>query len=247
VLAILLPSVLALGAALRAAVEPATPQQSTPEAKEAAPAQGGAPGAKGLSAEAKESLALLRDVLQHDGRNAGRELLRETVAALAEPASGAEDSQVAYLLELDRLADELGSLEELRKLREAVVSIHEKRLPSDHPDLLRAKQSLGLTRFDLGDVAGAKELFEEVLEARSRRLPADNPARSARMAAWSTAYGATGRTARAPACSIRSTSSRGSRLWYPAANPSRDLSRCARAGGRVARLDRAGGAAFHGQ
>ena len=69
-LAILLPSVLALGAALRAAVEPATPQQSTPEAKEAAPAQGGAPGAKGLSAEAKESLALLRDVLQHDGRNA---------------------------------------------------------------------------------------------------------------------------------------------------------------------------------
>jgi len=128
-----------------------------------------------LADEAREALELLRSVLEGEGRDAACELLHETVAALAEPASGAEETHVAYLLELDRLAEELGSLEESSRLREAVFAVRERLLPPDHPDRLKAKANLAATRYELGDLHGARELEEEVLAAWTRLLPPDHP------------------------------------------------------------------------
>jgi len=132
------------------------------------------PASPALGEEQREAVELLRHVLEEQGRDAARELLSETMENLGQPEPGAEAAHVAYLLELDRLAEELGSLKELRRLREAVFEIREEHLPPDHPDLLTAKLNLAGTRAALGDLAGARELEEEVLEARTRLLPPDH-------------------------------------------------------------------------
>src|SRR5262245_18201987 len=94
---------LLLCAAFVAATSPlgqAAPAQEQDE-RVAAPSAG-TPAPKpspALTDEAREAPELLRDVLKNEGRDAARELLRETVAALAEPGSGAEAAHAAYLLD----------------------------------------------------------------------------------------------------------------------------------------------------
>jgi CHAT domain-containing protein len=129
----------------------------------------------GASGAARETLASLRGALEGGDRDGARSLLREAVAALRAPEPGREATEVAFLLELDRLARELGSLEESKRVCELVLELRARTLPADHPELLDAKQSLGATRYALGDFSGARALYEEVYEARSRLLPPDHP------------------------------------------------------------------------
>jgi CHAT domain-containing protein len=137
----------------------------------AAAAEQDLPPTAALTDEARAAIELLRFVLEQEGRDAARELLRETVEGLGEP----EPAHVPYLLELDLLAQELGSLEESRLLCESVLVIREEQLPVDDYDLLTAKQNLAVTKHELGDLAGARELFEDVLATWTRLLPCDHP------------------------------------------------------------------------
>src|SRR5262245_29263853 len=77
----------------RAQEEP-PPQTAEP----ATPAIEKAPAPPALTDEARETLELLRSVLEDEGRDATRELLREIVGGLAEPASGEEASHLSFLL-----------------------------------------------------------------------------------------------------------------------------------------------------
>ena len=166
---------LGLGLALLAA--PAGAQEeppSRPDGPSTSPTEN-APDSSSLTDEDRETLESLRFVLADEGRDVAREALREIVDGLAEPPSGEEASHLAFLLELDRLADELGSLQESKRLCESVLEIRTRLLPADHPALVEAKQSLGATLARLGEMARARELFEAVLEARTRLLPADHP------------------------------------------------------------------------
>ncbi len=128
-----------------------------------------------LSSEQREDLQFLRQVLAEDGREAAREMLAELVEGLGEAEAGTEGSHVAYLLELDRMAGEIGSLPQVLQLRERVLAIRTRLLPPDHHELLKAKFRLATTRYELRDFAAARELFEAVLEARIRLLPPDHP------------------------------------------------------------------------
>ncbi len=128
-----------------------------------------------LAAEDKETLELIRGVIADKDLDGARALLREVVAGLEVPAPGVEDAHIAYLLELARLAEELGSLQESLALWSAILELRTRIFPGDHPDLLAAKQNLAATRAALGDLAGARALEEEVLEARARLLPKDHP------------------------------------------------------------------------
>ena len=154
---------------------PPDPAQERPSAEPpqtSAPAQAAQPV---LSAEGKETVALIRWAIAEKDLDGARELLRESVAELEEPETGEEPAHIASLLELDRVAVELGSLEDCKVLRESLLRLRERLLPSDHPDLLEAKEGLAGTRAELGDIAGAHRLFEEVLEARTRIFSPDHP------------------------------------------------------------------------
>jgi hypothetical protein len=85
-------------------------------------------------------------VLAEQGREGARELLHEIVAGITEPQAGGETAHIAFLVELERVAAELGSLEESRRLRESVPAMRSRLFPPDHPDILAAKQLLALTR-----------------------------------------------------------------------------------------------------
>ena len=108
-------------------------------------------------------------MLAEEGRESAREFLREIVAGLAEPAPGGEAARVAFLLGLDAIAQDLGSLQELSTVRRSVMEIRTRLLPPDHPDLLASKQDFAKTRYELGDIEGAHELFEAVLETMAER------------------------------------------------------------------------------
>jgi hypothetical protein len=91
---------------------PSLQQETRPnEAEPAAPVE---QEVQALTDESRERVDLIRSALQQGDGEGGREFLRETVAALAEPHPGGESAHIAFLLELDRLARELGSLEESR-------------------------------------------------------------------------------------------------------------------------------------
>jgi len=151
-------------------------QGGEPRASPAAGGQEGSPEAQPvLSAEDGESIELLRSVLADEGRESARELLHEIVTELAEPQAGEENARVAFLLDLDRVAKELGSLEELRRIRESLLALRSRFVDRDHPDHITAKWNLALTLYALGDLAGAKQLFEAVHEAWARLLPPDHP------------------------------------------------------------------------
>ena len=105
-------------------------ESSTPASGEPPPS--GAPTAAGLTEAARETLEFIRFVLAEEGRDAARELLRETVSGLVEAPPGEEASHLTFLLELDRVAKELASLEESRRLRESVLAIRTRLLPPDH-------------------------------------------------------------------------------------------------------------------
>ncbi len=128
-----------------------------------------------LTDEDREAIELLRHVLAEEGREAARELLEEFVDGLGQPEAGAERAHLAYLLELDRVAKDLGSLPQALRLWERVLAIRAKLLPADHVDVLAAKNNLAGTMLALGDLQGAHELFEVVLDARMRLLPPDHP------------------------------------------------------------------------
>ena len=128
-----------------------------------------------LSDDAREAIDFLRYVLAQDGREGARELLRETVAELADPLPGEEQSHILFLLELDRLAKELECPEESRRLCEAVLGVRTRILQPDHTEVLEAELSLADARIALGDIQGARELEEQVHEARSRLLNPDHP------------------------------------------------------------------------
>ncbi len=124
--------------------------------------------------EARETIELIRWAIEENDREGARELLREAVAVLEAPAPGGEMARIAFLAELDKIANELGSLQESRLLRVSMLRIRETLLSPDDHELLAAKQSLGATLYRQGDYTGAHSLFEEVLAARSRLLPADH-------------------------------------------------------------------------
>ncbi len=123
----------------------------------------------------KETLVLLRSVLADDGPEEARRLLEEIVQGLVEPQPGAELAYVAFLLELDRVAEGLGSLPEQRILWEGILAARTRLFPPDNLDLLGAKMNLARVMFRLGDFAGARELNEAVVEVWTRLLPPDNP------------------------------------------------------------------------
>ncbi len=161
---------LALGAAL------ARIQELPPAAGEhhVEPAASGQEAQPALDERDRALLELVRAALEDGDRDGARELLREELAALQDPEPGREAPRAAFLVELDRIARELGLLEESRRLCEAVVELRAS-LPADHADVLRAKADLAVSRKDLGDLAGALALEKEVHEARLRLLPADHP------------------------------------------------------------------------
>jgi len=127
-----------------------------------------------LTDEAREAIESIRLALADDDRDGARELLREIVSGLAEPDPGEDTSRLAFLLELDRLAEQLGSLEELERVREGALAIRAHLLPPDHVELIKAKGSLAVTKAMLGDLAGARQLQEAVLEAFTRLRPPDD-------------------------------------------------------------------------
>jgi CHAT domain-containing protein len=131
--------------------------------------------APALSSEHRDAIDLLRSVLVDEGRDSARQLLRDIVERLEEPQCGNEAAHVAFLLELDGVAGELGSLEESRRLCERGLAVRSRLLPPDHSELLAAKQRLAAACYALRDLAGAKELFEAVLKARTRLFPPEHP------------------------------------------------------------------------
>ncbi len=128
-----------------------------------------------LTEEARESLELLRFLLEEEGPEAARQFLREVVEALGERRPNEAGPSITYLLELDRLAKELASLSELKLLREKVLAARQQSLPEDHSLVLIAKEALSLAMNELGDLDGALELQEAVYQARVRLLPPDHP------------------------------------------------------------------------
>lgn len=134
-----------------------------------------AASAQTLSGDAQKALEHLRAVLTDEGREHARELLEGIVRGLAEPEPGEEAARVAFLLELDRTAEQIGSLREQLVLRSSILELRARLLPPEHPDLLLVKQALAGTRYRLGDLRGAQELQEAVLAARTRLLPPDHP------------------------------------------------------------------------
>ena len=154
----------------------ASPQETHPSMDDAAnPAALEEAAKPELSDETLEMVAVIRAALQENDREGARERLREAVAALEDPEPGHEPSHIAFLLELDQLAHELGSLEESRRLCESVLRLRQRSLPADNLDLLMAKANLAVTKYALRDLAGAYALEEEVLAAWARLLPPDHP------------------------------------------------------------------------
>ncbi len=151
----------------RASPQVAAREEGTPA--EASP-RGPAP-----SAEEREVLDYLRGLLAGEGRDAARALLEELVQGLGALQAEPGGPSIAYLRELDRTAQTLGSLPLSLPLRERIVATCARRLASDHPDLVAAQADLGAVRHALGDVEGAHALNESVYAARSRLLPADHP------------------------------------------------------------------------
>ncbi|MGQ0506569.1 MAG: tetratricopeptide repeat protein [Myxococcaceae bacterium] len=86
-----------------------------------------------------------------------------------------EEHAGAFRDRVDAIAGVVNELRIQRAFREAIHASREMLLPHDHPDLLTAKQNLGVTCFELGDLAGALQLFENVHDARDRLLAANHP------------------------------------------------------------------------
>ncbi len=124
--------------------------------------------------EAAEALELVLFALREEGRDGARAMLQDVVPRLARPEAGEPYGHLGKLQELDRLAEDLESLPELRLLREAVLATREELSPPDDRSVLMAKLNLGWTRYELGDLAGAHELFEAVHATWTRLLPADH-------------------------------------------------------------------------
>jgi CHAT domain-containing protein/tetratricopeptide (TPR) repeat protein len=164
--------VAALSPAVQAASTGATTERQDP-AGDSGTTPAAATVELGLSDEAQETLQLIRWALEED-RQGARELLRETLAALSDPAPGGESSHVAFLRALDRLALEAGDLRAVLALRRLLVRTQERILSPDHDELLKAKWNLASTQAEAGDPSGALPIYEEVLGCYLRRHPADH-------------------------------------------------------------------------
>ena len=117
------------------------------------------------------------DALSEEGKFAGaREKLRGLLDSL-ESIPGAEQSWDVgeALLRVGWAAYDLEDWEEVVRSWGAACRCRERLFPPDHPDLLRIKGNLAVTRRELGDLTGALELKEEVLAANERLLPPDHP------------------------------------------------------------------------
>jgi hypothetical protein len=100
-----------------ARVPPASSAPQEPGSSVAAPREAT------LGTEDRETLGLIREWIGEEDLERARALLGEVVAGLEGPAAGAETQRVAFLLELDRMAQELGSLRESEVLRSSVLEL----------------------------------------------------------------------------------------------------------------------------
>jgi serine/threonine-protein kinase len=134
-----------------------------------------------VSAENAKAVAV-RHVLERvfsapDPRNLGRDarILDALEAALEDPevmAVLAGESEVAGLVQdtVAELYSELGLYEEAEAYSRSALTNLQSVLPDDHPEVLGARQSLGVALSRAGDYDAALPLLEEVAAAREREL-----------------------------------------------------------------------------
>lgn len=105
-----------------------------------------------------------------------RDRLEALLEDLAKVDGARTSQQIAEAL--GRIGFGAYRLQSLRAASRALRSCQEHRervLPPDHPDLLFAKQNLGVVLHDLGDLEAALELSELVYAARKRLLDPNHP------------------------------------------------------------------------
>lgn len=128
------------------------------------------------SAEPLRSLLLAaRERVQGGDREGARALLRTAVDELRPSAPGGEAARVAALFDLATLADELGSLHEGKRLREALLQTIEGLPGVDPGEIVTARANIATSLVRLGEIEKAHEILEQVLTARRNALAPGHP------------------------------------------------------------------------
>lgn len=136
------------------------------------------PGIDPVLAQAAQLIGEARALQIGGDPTAARTRLDEGIELLLDETDGPpSERRLNALFDVGRTALRMGMHESARTAWQRVYEVRGERLPAEHPDLLKVRQSLAVPLKEQGDFETAREHEEFVLEVRSRTLAEDHPDR----------------------------------------------------------------------